>query len=240
MVTVVHMIGNAHIDPVWLWGWQSGVDEAIATVSAAADRCDEYPEFIFTRGEAWIYDKIERLHPELFERVRRRVAEGRWFIPGGTYLQPDLNQPTEIGMRRQIQRGQAYFDSRFGVRPKIGYHVDSFGHPAYLPDLLTEHGYIGYVFRRPERHQMTIPFSSFRWRARGGELLAFRTIPGYEANYTDLYGQVMVGVDASDPALGHTMCFYGVGNHGGGPTKAQIEWIQEHKNAFDGVELRFS
>ena len=49
---IVHMIGNAHIDPVWLWRWQAGVDEALATFRSAADRCEEYPEFIFTRGES--------------------------------------------------------------------------------------------------------------------------------------------------------------------------------------------
>ena len=55
---LVHMIGNAHIDPVWLWPWQAGADEALATMSSAADRCDEYPEFIFTRGEAWLYQQV--------------------------------------------------------------------------------------------------------------------------------------------------------------------------------------
>ena len=57
----LHMIGNAHIDPVWLWGWQAGVDEALATLSTAADLCDAYPEFIFTRGEAWLYQQVDRL-----------------------------------------------------------------------------------------------------------------------------------------------------------------------------------
>ena len=66
----IHMIANAHIDPVWLWPWQAGVDEAIATTASMADRCDEYPEFIFTRGEAWLYQQVEQLHPALFERVR--------------------------------------------------------------------------------------------------------------------------------------------------------------------------
>ena len=240
-MTVVHMIGNAHIDPVWLWGWQAGVDEVLATVSAAIDRCDEYPDFIFTRGEAWVYQKVERLRPDLFARIGPLIKEGRWFAAGGTTLQPDLNLPTEMALRRQIRHGQAYFNSRFGVRPRIGFNPDSFGHPAYLPDLLVEHGYHGYVFSRPEPRQMDIPFAAFRWRGAGGaEVPAFRVIGGYAYFAADLRAHVQTAVDNADPALGHTMCFYGVGDHGGGPTKGQIEWIRDHRRAFDGIELRFS
>jgi alpha-mannosidase len=79
---IVHMIGNAHIDPVWLWRWQAGVDEALATFRSAADRCEEYPEFVFTRGESWVYEQVERLAPDLFERVK----SGQWHVTGGQYL----------------------------------------------------------------------------------------------------------------------------------------------------------
>jgi alpha-mannosidase len=235
------MIGNAHIDPVWLWGWQAGVDEALATPSAAADRCDEYPGFIFTRGEAWLYQQAERLRPDLFARIRERVADGHWFIAGGTYVQPDLNLPTEMALRRQIRHGQAWFQDRFGVRPRIGYNVDSFGHPAFLPDLLAEHGYTAYVLGRPDPKQMDIPFAAFRWRGAGGaELPAFRVIPAYAYSLPDLHDHIMRSLAHADPALGHTMCFYGVGDHGGGPTRMQIDWILEHRTAFAGIELRLS
>jgi alpha-mannosidase len=240
-MTVVHMIGNAHIDPVWLWGWQAGVDEAVATLAAAADRCDEYPDFIFTCGEAWLYQQAERLRPELFARIRQRVADGRWFIAGGTYMQPDLNLPTEMALRRQIRHGQAYFQDRFGVFPRIGYNVDSFGHSAFLPDLLVAEGYTGYVLGRPSPEQVDIPFASFRWRGAGGsELPAFRVVSGYAYSLPDLHAHIMQTLAQANPVLGHTMCFYGVGDHGGGPTRAQLDWILEHRTAFAGIELRLS
>ena len=114
---LVHMIGNAHIDPVWLWPWQAGADEALATLPSAADRCDEYPEFIFTRGEAWLYRQVERLHPDLFARIRALVERGQWHITGGQFIQPDLNLPTAAGLHRQLEHGQRYFRDRFGVAP---------------------------------------------------------------------------------------------------------------------------
>jgi alpha-mannosidase len=237
---LVHMIGNAHIDPVWLWAWQAGADEAIATMISAADRCDEYPDFVFTRGEAWIYQQAEKLHPALFARIRKLVERGQWHITGGQFLQPDLNLPTAAGLHRQIEHGQRYFRQKFGIAPTIGYNVDSFGHTASLPDILAEHGYTGYVFRRPEQHQVALPANTFVWQGvNGAELTAFRIVPGYVANFADLTGQVKIAIESADPSLGHTMCFYGVGNHGGGPSKAMIEWIIAHRS-FEGHELIFS
>jgi alpha-mannosidase len=235
------MIGDAHIDPVWLWRWQAGVDEALASFRSAADRCDEYPEFIYTRGEAWLYEQVERIDPELFARIRSLIEDGRWHVTGGQYLQPDVNLSTEMGLARQILRGQRYFRDRFGVSPKVGYNVDSFGHPATLPDILVEHGYEGYVFHRPTAHQVGLPAQTFRWCGPGeGEVVGFRISPAYVTRTDDLYGQISISLEAADPALGHTMCFYGVGNHGGGPTKGNIEYILENRNAFPNAELRFS
>jgi alpha-mannosidase len=238
---LVHMIGNAHIDPVWLWPWQSGADEALATMASAADRCDEYPEFVFTRGEAWVYQQAEKVRPDLFARIRKLVERGQWHVAGGQFVQPDLNLPTEVGLRRQIVHGQRYFRDRFGVTPTVGYNVDSFGHTASLPDILADYGYTGYVFRRPEQHQVALPANTFVWQGvNGGELVACRINPGYVANFAELTGQVEIAIESADPELGHTMCFYGVGNHGGGPSKAMIEWIIAHRRSFDGHELIFS
>jgi alpha-mannosidase len=238
---IVHMIGNAHLDPVWLWSWQAGVDEALATFRSAADRCDEYPEFVFTRGESWLYKQVERIDPKLFGRVRRLVEGGRWHVTGGQYIQPDVNLSTVMGLHRQILHGQRYFQDRFGVSSKVGYNVDSFGHPATLPDVLASHGYVGYVFHRPGPHQVELPAQTFRWRgAGGGEVMGFRISPVYVTFSDDLYGQIMLSIEAADPELGHAMCFYGVGNHGGGPTKANIEYILENTHSFPDAELRFS
>ena len=235
------MIGNAHIDPVWLWRWQAGVDEALASFRSAADRCDEYPEFVYTRGEAWLYEWVERIDPGLFARVRALIEESRWHVTGGQYLQPDVNLSTEMGLVRQILHGRRYFRDRFGVSPRVGYNVDSFGHPATLPDILAEHGYEGYVFHRPAAHQVELPAQTFRWRGSGGgEVMAFRISPAYVTRTDNLYGQISISLEEADPDLGHTMCFYGVGNHGGGPTKGNIEYILENKHSFPDAELRFS
>jgi alpha-mannosidase len=224
-----------------LWNWQAGVDEALATFRSAVDRCHEYPEFRYTRGEAWLYQWVEDLDPGLFAAVRELVAAGRWSVVGGQWVQPDANLPTAAGWRKQFALGQRYFLDRFGIRPTVGYNVDTFGHPATLPDLLQEVGCHGYVFHRPNESQVSLPAQTFRWRGTGGaEVIGFRIAPCYVTRSDDLHGQIDLTVQATDPAFGHTMMFYGLGNHGGGPTKANIEWLLDHRDAFDGVELRFS
>ena len=239
--TVVHLIANAHLDPVWLWNWQAGVDEALATFRSAVDRCHEYPEFRYTRGEAWLYEWVEDLDPGLFAAVRELIDAGRWSIVGGQWTQPDANLPTAIGWRKQFELGQRYFQDRFGIRPTIGYNVDTFGHPATLPDLLTEFGYRGYVFHRPNESQVELPAQTFCWQGSGGnEVIGFRIAPAYVTRSDDLHGQIDLTLKATDPIFGQTMMFYGLGNHGGGPTKANIEWLLENRDAFEGVELRFS
>ena len=237
----VHMIGNAHLDPVWLWHWQQGADEALATFRSAADRCDEYPDFLYTRGEAWLYRLVERLDPDLFARIRRLVERGQWHITGGQVIQPDANLPTAIGWQRQFLHGQRYFLERFGIRPTIAYNVDTFGHPATLPDILEMAGCVGYVFHRPTPLQVELPANVFRWRGPGGsEVLGMRIVPAYVTFEGDLAEQIRAAAKATTPGLEHVMCFYGVGNHGGGPTKAHIEYIRTHTHAFPGIELRFS
>jgi len=239
--TVVHLIANAHLDPIWLWNWQAGIDEALATFRSAVDRCHEYPEFRYTRGEAWLYQWIEDMDAGLFNEVRALIEAGRWSIAGGQWIQPDANLPTAAGWRKQIELGQRYFKDRFGISPTIGYNVDTFGHPATLPDLLHEVGYRGYVFHRPNESQVSLPAQTFRWRGTGGaEILGFRIAPAYVTRSDDLHGQVDLTVKAAAPDFGHTMMFYGLGNHGGGPTKANIEWLLDHCDAFENVELRFS
>jgi alpha-mannosidase len=110
-----------------------------------------------------------------------------------------------------------------------------------MPGVLASHGYIGYVFHRPGAHQVELPAQTFRWRGtNGGEVIGFRISPAYVTFSDDLYGQIMLSIEAANPELGHTMCFYGVGNHGGGPTKANIEYILENARSFPDTELRFS
>ena len=123
----LHLICNAHIDPIWQWTWDEGISSAIATFKSAADLAEEF-DYIFCHNEAMLYEAIEECAPDLFERIKKLVAQGKWKITGGWYLQPDCNMPAGETFVRQISVGKAYFKEKFGVEPTIAYNFDAFGH----------------------------------------------------------------------------------------------------------------
>ena len=239
---IVHMIGNAHLDPVWRWRWSAGLDEALATAWSAVHRLEEYPEFIFTRPDSWFHEQIELVDPELFARIKRFVSEGRWQIVGGWYVQTDCNLLTEWSFLKQAQIAKAYFHGTFNKDVTVAYNVDSFGHAGSLPSILQRSGFDSYVFMRPEEHERHLDTNLFNWCSSCGEasVLTFRINHAYCCTEKALKESLNKAIDGADEGIGHTMCFYGVGDHGGGPTKQQIEFILENRHSFADVELVFS
>ena len=223
----LYMIGNAHIDPVWLWRWQEGLAEVLATCRSALDRMDEYPDFIFTRADAATYKWIEDASPEMFEEIKRRVQEGRWSVVGGWWEQPDCNIPCGESFVRHGLYGKRYFLDRFGVDVQVGYNVDSFGHNAGLPQILARSGIRYYVFMRPQPHEKDLPAPMFLWEGPdGSRVLAHRLQWPYCTGFDELSEHVRNSA-ANRPECCHAAsCFYGVGNHGGGPTIASLECIK--------------
>lgn len=236
------MIGNAHLDPAWMWTWGEGMEAFIATCRSALDRMTEHPDFVFTCSSAAHYRWVERSEPELFERIRERVREGRWNITGGWWVQADCNLPSGEGFARQALLGQRYFLDRFGRIAHEGYSPDAFGHNLGLPQILALSGMTGYVFCRPDPTELTLPAPLVRWRGpEGTPVLAYR-VPFhynmYESSVPKKVRDIQTAfADATElsaaPLSDHSpewMLFYGVGNHGGGPTRehiAQIDAIGE-------------
>jgi alpha-mannosidase len=225
----LHMIGNAHLDPVWLWPWQEGYQEARATFWSAIQRMEEYPDFVFTCDQIVLLSWVEESDPELFERIRERVADGRWVNAGGWWVEPDCNMPMGESFVRQGLYGQRYLISRFGTPATVGMNVDPFGHNAMLPQILRGHGLDTYMFLRPGGHESDFTQNLFWWEAPdGSRVLAYRIPFEYCSPGGSIDGQTEKALQTLDPAVGDAMVFYGVGNHGGGPTKANIESIHRY------------
>ena len=218
------LIGNSHIDPVWLWRWQDGFSEILATFRSALDRMKEFDDFKYTSACSGYYEFIEKIDPEMFEEIRQRVKEGRWAIVGGWVLQPDCNIPSGESFARHALIGQRYFKEKFGIRAKTGYNVDSFGHTAALPKILRASGLENYAFRRPSIEEQGSDNYVFNWESDDGS-----SVKAYRIPVT--YGCENIGVvskvaDIANAENKDMMVFYGVGNHGGGPTIALIEDLE--------------
>ncbi|MEO6873872.1 MAG: hypothetical protein ABI222_03520 [Opitutaceae bacterium] len=238
----IHIVFNAHIDPVWLWPWTAGVDETLNTCYTMCNTLDRHPDIIFTRGEAWVYEQVRRHDPALFKRIKAHIRAGRWSVVGGWWIQPDCNLPGAENMAQQIVIGRDWFKKHLGVFPRIGYNVDSFGHTAALPEILTAHGQHSYVMMRPMAHETALPANIFRWRGRpGGKIVhTFRISHGYATILPPNLEWVESSLKPLPAKVNHTMCFLGVGDHGGGPNEAMIEWVRANKDAIPGARMEFS
>jgi len=224
----LHMIGNAHLDPVWLWRWQEGFQETKATFCSVLTLMDESDDFVFTSSSAALYEWVERNDPDLFAGIKRRVAEGRWDIVGGWWIQADCNLPSGESFVRQGLYGQRYFKEKLGVAATVGYSVDSFGHHAMLPQILRKSGLDSYIFMRPQPHEQGLPSRLFWWESDdGSRVLTFR-IPFEYQTWAGAFAQhVRLCVSELAAPVDEAMCFYGVGNHGGGPTRENLETIRD-------------
>ncbi|MBR6740582.1 MAG: alpha-mannosidase [Clostridia bacterium] len=238
----IHLIASAHLDPIWLWRWQEGCSEVLQTFSAAADRLEEYDDFIFTCSSAAYYAWVEEIEPELFKRIAGFIKEGRWVPVNGWWVQPDCNIPSGESFARQALYSQLYYYEKFGRICRTGYNVDSFGHNGMLPQLLREGGMNAYVFMRPEHHENpNAPEDTFRWRsADGSEVLTHRISHGYGCDSPNLLNKVdFYNNRINDTGYG-LMLFYGTGNHGGGATRYDINLLLENMRREGYHDLEFS
>ncbi|HEY0442881.1 MAG TPA: glycoside hydrolase family 38 C-terminal domain-containing protein, partial [Candidatus Limnocylindrales bacterium] len=218
--------------PVWLWQWPEGYQEVRATFRSALDRMNEYPEFIFTSDSAAYYEWVEEIDPGMFDEIRARVDEGRWEIVGGWWVEPDCNIPGGESFVRQALYSQRYFLDRFGRIATVGYNVDPFGHNAMLPQLLARSGMDSYVFMRPGPHEMQLPGPVFWWEsADGSRVLTMRLPHEYCSPNEDLGNHLDKSIAQLPDRWTEMMCFYGVGNHGGGPTRENLESIRRLSGA---------
>jgi len=219
----IHLVCNAHLDPVWLWEWQEGAGEALSTFRTAAAFCESYPEFIFCHNEAILYQWVEDYEPALFRKIQRLVEKKKWNILGGWFLQPDCNMPSGESFVRQILLGKRYFLDRFGVDVKTASNLDPFGHTQGLVQILAKSGYTAYLFCRPDRNFIDLPAEAFVWTGfDGSEVMATRL----EAHYNSRGGAARAKVEEwmkSHPSQKLSILLWGIGNHGGGASKQDLD-----------------
>lgn len=243
MDKTIRLIGNAHLDPIWLWRWQEGCAEVLQTFRSALDRLKEYDDFIFTCSSAAYYKWVEDIDPAMFEEIRIMIKKGRWVPVNGWWVQPDCNMPSGESFARQALYSQLYYYEKFGVTCKTGYNVDSFGHNGMIPQLLKKGGMDFYVFQRPSMHENAdIPENLFLWdSADGSRVLTYRIPDGYGSSGKEHLEKRIEEMNKRAEETGHgMMLFYGIGNHGGGPSKGDIEYLKANLEREGYNDLEFS
>ena len=237
----LHMIGNAHIDAVWLWTWPEGDAVANSTFRSALDRLAEDPQITMTTSSSQFYQWVADNDPTLLATIKQRVQEGRWDLVGGWWVEPDVNMPSGEALARQGLYGQRTLMSLFGKMAATGYNPDSFGHPGSLPQILKLQGMDNYVFMRPNATEKTLKRNLFWWKGVDGtRVLTFRIPLAYD-DPADVRGHMVkeIGLLKAQP-IRNAMEFFGIGDHGGGPTKANMSSIHQIQHESGAPQIFYS
>ena len=225
----LYVIGNSHMDPIWLWRLREGRSTWLNTCRSVVRMMRKYPFLKFCRSSSACYEWIESCDPALFGEIRQLVEEGRWELVGGWVEQSDTIITSGEILLRQAEYGKRYFREKFGRDVRIGYSVDAFGQNAGLPKLLKTGGFDRYVFMRPMEHEKSMP-DLFRWRGDDGSLVttfrikqAYCTMPDWTKKE-----QLFDWIDRLiETGAEYQTFFFGIGDHGGGFFERQIEWLLE-------------
>jgi alpha-mannosidase len=233
----LHLTGNAHIDAAWLWPWTETVDVVRRTFGTALQLMKEYPDYTFTQSAAAYNEWIAEKYPQMNEEIKRRIKEGRWEIVGGMWVEPDLNLPDGESTARSLLIGKRWFQKEYGVDVHVGWNPDSFGYNWQLPQIYWRSGVEYFVTQKMAWNDTNqLPFKLFWWESPDGSKVL--TYFPHDYVHTDLnpvrLAADLVTARKQAPGLTEMMDLYGVGDHGGGPTRAILDegvhWMQPDKS----------
>jgi alpha-mannosidase len=240
-----HLTGNSHIDAAWLWPWTETVDVVHRTFGTALQLMNEYPGYTYTQSAAQYNEWMAEKYPELNEEIKKRIKEGRWEVLGGMWVEPDLNMPSGESLVRQLLVGKRWFEKNYGVDVRIGWNPDSFGYNWQLPQIYKKSGVDYFVTQKMSWNDTNqLPFKLFWWESPDGSKVLTYFPHGY--GNRDL-GPVRLSDNLAQalkfsPGLTDMMDLYGVGDHGGGPTRAMLDqgfhWADQTASG-DGVTPKY-
>ena len=237
----VHVIGDTHIDPVWLWPWQEGVSVVLGTFRSALDRMNETSSLTFSSGSAQFYQWVADNDPAMLDEIRRRISEGRWEVTTGWWVEPDMNIPSGEAMVRQGLYGQRMMERLLGIRTKTFYSADAFGQAGTLPQILRLQGMDNFMFTRPGHNEKKLPFIFWWETPDGSRVLASRALSGFNLADTDGKDFFLNAINhARQLSLPFMAIRHGIGDHGGGPTIRNIRAINALMADKDSPQLFYS
>ncbi len=236
---LVYLATYSHVDPDWLWPYQEGEQQAHSTFRSVLGILEEFPELKFSMSSALHYKWVRESDPALFNRIKAAVAKRQWEPLGGWWVEADTNIPSGESLMRQAVFGQAEFERSFGVRSTIAFLPDSFGSSANLPTILRAQGMRGYVLKRGDfADGSTPPPSRFTWQGLGSATIAAYKLPLWNgSNDVPKKLEELAALKISgDPPL----VVFGLGDHGGGPSRAAMRLIEAYRKTSDAVSLKMT
>ena len=221
----IHCVGHAHIDMNWMWPWPETVAVSRDTFATVDRLMQEFPEFRYSQSQASTYIAMQEYHPEIFEMIKRRVKEGKWEVTASMWVEGDKNIVSGESLCRHLLYTRQYMKENLGLEPedvKIDWSPDTFGHAWTVPGIVSRGGVTRYY------HMRTGPGPwIYKWRSPdGSEILSFNDKLGYNGEIDP--GMVNSFIDyVKESGLKDFLFLYGVGDHGGGPTRRDLRRFRE-------------
>ncbi|NEE02199.1 alpha-mannosidase [Phytoactinopolyspora halotolerans] len=218
-------VGHAHIDSAWLWPVRETVRKCARTFSNVLTLMDEEPGLVFAASSAQQYAWIRDHYPQLFERIRARVREGRFVPVGGMWVESDTNMPGGEAMARQFVAGKRFFAEEFGVEPQEVWLPDSFGYSAAMPQIVRAAGSRWFLTQKISWNETnTMPHHTFLWEGIDGTRL-FTHFPPVDTYNSELSAAELARAQRQFAEKGRartSLVPFGYGDGGGGPTREML------------------
>ena len=231
----ISLVGCADFDFAQLWPWSQTVDACKGTFTSVTNLMDEYP-FVFSQSQAALYEQTKRSVPDVYAKIKQRAKTRQWDVSNASaWTEGDTNMPSGEAIVRSLLLANRFIRHEFGVTPTVGWLPDNFGHAWTLPQILAKSGIRYFVFTRSDPGNPL-----FWWQAPdGSRVLAYCCgSRGYEINEDEMAAAAL-GF-ASKTGVKDYMRLYGAGEHGGGPTSAQLKTATELQSKANYPKLRFS
>jgi len=218
----VYLIAHAHIDMNWMWGYHETASVTVETFRTMLKLMEEYPDFTFAQSQASVYRIVERHEPAMLDEIRRRVKEGRWEITASDWVEADKNMTSAESCIQHLIQTKTYLSGLFDLPMDsfdFCFEPDTFGHNANIPLVLAQGGIKYYYHCRGNGGSEVL----YNWESKSGDkLLVFREPDWYNADANKMLAVRLPGqcAECGSPKVGLEV--YGVGDHGGGPTRRDI------------------
>lgn len=221
----LYCVGHAHIDMNWMWGWPETVAVTNDTFGTVLKLMEEFPTFCFSQSQASTYAMIQKHNPEMLEWIAKRVKEGRWEVTASHWVEGDRNLVSGESLARHLLHTRRYLKEIFGLEAEdvqIDWSPDTFGHPVSVPMYLNRGGVKWVYLHRPGTIGAKRP-GAFWWKSPDGSRVLVRNdvANGYNGTFAPNVWEVLKR-DCAETGLTFSMFVYGVGDHGGGPTRRDL------------------
>ena len=233
-----YAVGHAHIDLAWLWPLRETRRKIGRTFANQLRNIKKYDNFIFAESQAQMFTWLKEDYPEVFEQVKKYVAEGRIELQGGMWVESDCNLPSGESWIRQFLYGKRYFKEEFGKDMKMCWLPDCFGFPATLPQVIKGCGMDYFMTIKIMSNTVNeFPHSSFKWKGLdGSEVLAHMEPAGdYNSGASPLAIFKSNKRNKEKESVPVCLLLYGDGDGGGGPGEGHIEYVSRMQKGIYGL-----